>query len=132
MYTVLYGGELAKDVASRMVAGPRAPCPPPPGGCCQDGEKKDGSVREGPPLDVSLACVCGAEGEKRCVALTAVDMEGFKKLNIDSEATNIIFVVQVVSHPIASTVPLPDAHKRTHACKHARTHANGYRVPPGC
>jgi hypothetical protein len=54
--------------------------------------------------------VCGAEGEKRCVALIAVDMEGFKKLNIDSEATNVIFVVQVVSHPIASTVPLPDAH----------------------
>jgi hypothetical protein len=45
--------------------------------------------------------VCGAEGQKRSVALTAVDMEGFKNLNIDSEANNVIFVIQVVSHPIA-------------------------------
>jgi len=49
----------------------------------------------------SRSRVCGAEGQKRSVALTAVDMEGFKNLNIDSEANNVIFVIQVVSHPIA-------------------------------
>lgn len=79
-------------------------------------DPSSGSVCGGPPLDVS----CGAEGEKRSVALTAVDMEGFKKLNIDSEATNVIFVIQVVSHSMASTVPLPEeetTHKRTHARK---------------
>ena len=48
----------------------------------------------------AMACrVAPAEGEQRSIALTAVDMEGFKKLKMDSEATKIIFIVQVVCSP---------------------------------
>ena len=38
---------------------------------------------------------CCAGAKEQSLELTAVDMEGFKKLRIDSEETKIIFILQV-------------------------------------
>ena len=84
-WTVLYGGELSKDVAQRVVEGTiflrrrarAVQCH------CWSGLHV-------PDMPV------GCEGAKdKSMEITAVDMESFKKLKIDTEVTKIIFILQV-------------------------------------
>ena len=54
-------------------------------------------------------------GAEKSIVLTAVDMEGFKKLKIDSEETKIIFIIEVNSSAYMHTC----MHTYMHTCIHA-------------
>jgi hypothetical protein len=100
-WTVLYGGELSKDVAQRLVEGALATAvrelftPAAPAGCL--GRRRSaGAWRAG--------WRNGTGAKEQSMELTAVDMEGFKKLRIDSEETKIIFILQVSARLFSARV----------------------------
>jgi len=112
-WTVLYGGELSKDVATKLVEGalrPHVMLAPgllavPVNACKPHSDCK--TVNNIRTDDVDPLCKearsrihailiwspTGAAGKS--IALTAIDMDGFKRLKIDSKETKIIFIIQV-------------------------------------